>query len=515
MATVLRAGSLARGARTGVGPIDAESVRSKSVQESVVSPVTPGVEADPARREASAMRRMTDSLVEDLSGSVPADQVTSAVGEAHTRFAASPIREFVPILVERIVRRELAEPIDTVRIPASATHAETALARAAGTEPPGALDTPPEGIALPRFDRRKLAPLALGAAAVVAVSAGAVAVFSADGDDAPAPVAAPLSVIRGVVGSEKIPFFTDPKVVAVLADNGIRVEVESAGSRQIATSVDLGALDFAFPSSSPAAERIQRQRNITGRYTPFSSPMAIATYRPIADLLTAAGVITAGPVPGFDMNRFLEIAGNGVQWDQLPGNTVYPVRKNILVSTTDPRTSNSAAMYLAIASYVANDNTVVRGGTAEQFVLPTLSKLFLAQGYTDSSSEGPFGQYLDNGMGATPLVCIYEAQFLEAAGAGRIKPDMVLTYPSPTVLSRHTLVPLTAGGDRIGKLLTENPELRRLAVEHGFRTGEDTQFAQVAAERRVAVPTPLIDLVDPPAYDTLEHLLDGVAKSYN
>ncbi|MFD3592609.1 three-helix bundle dimerization domain-containing protein [Nocardia sp. NPDC058640] len=471
-----------------------------------MSRVIPGVAADAVQRETLAMRRMTESLVEDLSEDVPVDQVKSAVGAAHGRFTGKPIREFVPILVERIVRRELADPDPTVRVPAPATTVRPAVVVAESVV--GESNTRGR-----RVSRRAVVPLSIGAVAVVAAVVAGVALQPADAPAAP--VAAPVTVVRGVIGSEKMSFFADERVVKVLADNGIRVQVEPAGSRQIATTVDLGAFDFAFPSSVPAAERIQRQRNITTKYTPFSSPIAIATYRPIADLLTAAGVIEPGPVATFDMDKYLELAAAGVQWDDLPDNTTYPVAKNILVSTTDPRSSNSAAMYLSIAGYVANDHTIVRGATAEQHVLPTLSKLFLAQGYTDNSSEGPFNQYLTNGMGPTPLVCIYEAQYVEAAGNGRITPDMVLTYPTPTVLSSHTLVPLTDTGDRVGKLLTDNADLRRLAAEHGFRTGDTAAFTSVAAERSVPVAADLIDVVDVPAYDTLEHLLDGVANSYN
>ncbi|KAF0846929.1 three-helix bundle dimerization domain-containing protein [Nocardia caishijiensis] len=477
-----------------------------------MSRVIPGVAADAVEREKQAMRRMTESLVEDLSDNVPVEQVTSAVGAAHTRFEGKPIREFVPILVERIVRTELADSDPTVRVPAP-------VARTAAAEQPAEPVVVEETSAASSMSRRKLVSLSVGAVGAVAVVTAGMTVFTSGTDSSTAaPVHEPvgaLTLVRGVVGSEKMSFFADERVVKVLADNGIRVEAQPAGSRQIATDVNLDNFDFAFPSSRPAAERIQRLRNVTAKYTPFSSPIAIATYRPIADLLTAAGVIKPGPVATFDMQRYLELTAQGVQWDDLPGNTTYPVAKNILVSTTDPRSSNSAAMYLSIASYVANDHTIVRGGTAEQHVLPTLSKLFLAQGYTDNSSEGPFTQYLTNGMGPTPMVCIYEAQFVEAAGQGRITQDMVLTYPTPTVLSSHTLVPLTDTGDRIGKLLTENAELRRLAAEHGFRTGDNAQFTAVAAERAVPVPAELIDVVDVPAYETLENLLDGVAKSYN
>jgi hypothetical protein len=324
-----------------------------------------------------------------------------------------------------------------------------------------------------------------------------------------------LITVHGVIGSEKAAFFSDPRVADILAHNGIRVQADTAGSRQIATSIDLGHYDFAFPSSEPAAERILRARHLSARYTPFSSPMAIATFAPIADLLTRAGVVHPGPVTTFDMNRYLDLTQHGVQWNQLDGNTVYPINKSLLIGTTDPRTSNSAAMYLAVAGYVANDNTMVRGQTAEDFVLSKVSRLFTKQGYMDNSSAGPFNEYLSAGMGPQPMVWIYEAQFVEAAASGRIRPDMVLMYPSPTVLSQHTVVPLTPAGDRLGRLLTEDPQLQRLAAEHGFRPNDPAQFTLVAADHHVPIEGNLMNVVDTPSYDTLEYLLDGIARSYH
>ncbi|WP_433527050.1 three-helix bundle dimerization domain-containing protein [Nocardia pseudovaccinii] len=456
-------------------------------------------------REEQAIQRLTDRLVDDY----PADQVQSVVGTARLRFEGHPVREFVPILIERIARRELA---------ASTTGAES---ESVAVQPnPSQRPDPARGISRIVASGGKLVAdkrlMALAAAAVVVVLALVVG-FAVRQPDQPAPAGATaaLTTVHGVVGSEKMAFFEDPRVVEALASKGVKAEVDPAGSRQIATSIDLGKYDFAFPSSAPAAERIQRARNISTKYTPFSSPMAIATFQPIADLLTAAGVVRPGPVPTFDMARYLELVRNDVEWDKLRDNTVYPVHKNILVSTTDPRTSNSAAMYLAIASHVANDNTIVQGPAAEQAVLPTVSRLFVRQGYTENSTDGPFREYLAAGMGPTPMVWIYEAQFVEATVRGQIKPGMVLTYPSPTVVSQHTLVPLTAPGDRIGRLLATDPDLQRLAAEHGFRTSDPSQFAKVTADNHVSVPGDVIDVIDTPTIDTLEHLIDSVTKSYN
>lgn len=463
-------------------------------------------------REEKAIRDLENRLVDSLPEATP-EQVGSAVQNAHQRFDGLPIRDFVPILVERIVRRELdPEPV----VEKVVTRIETATEKSDNAIVDSNSDSRhlPETLRAALLSRGRLIPV-LGAVGVLVVAAVAVAAVR-DSEPAPAAAAgAPLTVVEGVVGSEKMAFFDDPRVVDALAKHGIDVDVRPAGSRQIATSVELGNLDFAFPSSLPAAERIQREAGVSRHYTPFSSPMVIATFQPIVDVLIRAGVVKAGTVSTFDMSAYLDMVARGVQWDQIEGNTAYPVRKNVLVSTTDPRSSNSAAMYLAVASYVANGNAVVRGGAAEAHVLPLLSRLFLAQGYTENSSEGPFGEYLDAGMGPVPMVWAYEAQYVAAAVDGRIKPGMKLLYPSPTVLSRHALVPLNDDGDRVGQLLSTDPQLQALAAEHGFRTGDAAKFDAVTVANDVPVARDLIDVVDIPAYETLENLLNGVANSYN
>lgn len=353
--------------------------------------------------------------------------------------------------------------------------------------------------------------LGIGLAVVLLVGVAA-AVIHGQRDDA----AAQLQTVRGVIGSEKLAFFADQRVGEVFAKHGLKVEVDPAGSRQIATATDLNGYDFAFPSSAPAAEKIQRDRKAARTYAPFSSPMVIATFDPIVDLLTKAGVVKPGPgYQTFDVQAYLDLAARSTRWDQLPGNTAYPARKNLLVTTTDPRDSNSAAMYLAITSFVANGG-VVSTPDAEAKVLPAVSKLFLDQGYTQSSSEGPFEDYLSAGMGKTPLVLAYEAQFVDRVvrGDSTIRPDMKLLYPAPTVLSKHTLVPLRENGDKVGQLLQTDAELGKLAATFGFRTAEPKYFTEIVKEKSLTVPQTIVDVVEPPAHETLERLLEAIAKQY-
>jgi hypothetical protein len=243
--------------------------------------------------------------------------------------------------------------------------------------------------------------------------------------------------------------------------------------------------------------------------------MAIATFQPIVNLLSASGI--AKQINGtwyFDVRKYVDLAHANWRWTNIHGNTTYPVNKRILITTTDPRTSNSAAMFLSIVSYVANHNSVVQSEADEKKVLPLVAPLFVNQGYTDNSSEGPFDDYLSLGMGKSPMVNIYEAQFVEAAVEHKLKPGMVLMYPSPTVQSKHTLISLNANGEKLGELLSTDTQLQQLAARHGFRTTDESQFANVVSQNKVPVAKDVIDVADTPTYDTLERLLDAVSKSY-
>ena len=157
--------------------------------------------------------------------------------------------------------------------------------------------------------------LSLVLAALLAVGVGT-AIVTSIRDQVAAKGPPPLTLVRGVIGSEKEPFFRDPAVAAVFARHGLMIKFDIAGSRETATRVDLDSYDFAFPAGIPAAERIRRERKITAFYQPFYTPMAVGTFKPIARLLAKAGV--ASPLADgywrLDMGRYLDLVGKKTRW---------------------------------------------------------------------------------------------------------------------------------------------------------------------------------------------------------
>ncbi len=152
----------------------------------------------------------------------------------------------------------------------------------------------------------------------------------------------------------------------------------------------------------------------------------------------------------------------GVRWRDLKANDSFRIARSVIISSTDARTSNSAAMYLALASYSANGMNILQDPRQADRVAPLMTELFLRQGLQERSSAGPFEDYVALGIGKAPLVMIYESQFLEYQAARK----------------------------------TRNPDLLAACVK----------------EASLEAPLNLIDVVDPPTFELLERLIDALDK---
>jgi hypothetical protein len=217
------------------------------------------------------------------------------------------------------------------------------------------------------------------------------------------------------------------------------------------------------------------------------------------------------------MAKFVPLLQNQTRWKDIPGNMAFPANKSVLIGSTDVRTSNSAAMYLALMSYVANGNNIVQSLDQARPLLPLLSDMFLRQGLRPTSTQEPFEDYLVKGMGHSPIVMIYEAQYVAQAarGDGSISPEMVLMYPTPTIFTKHVLIPLTDQGEKLAVALETDPELQKLAVEYGLRNSNIAYFREFAAQHNIDLPDNFVDVIEPPSYEVLEGMIQIIEKLYD
>ncbi len=373
------------------------------------------------------------------------------------------------------------------------------------------------------METRKLIAPALAAALLAAVSAGVWYSNTRLQEDTSSAAAVKLEqaqqvTLRGLIGSEKESFFADPRVQKALASHGLTVNVEKAGSRAIASRFDASKFDFGFPSGAPAAQQLRALAKAPNVYTPFYTPIVFASWRPIAEILVANGLAAKQGEFYYivDLPGLMAMVEKGTRWKDLKASGAFATTKSVLVNSTDVRTSNSAAMYLALASYLANAQQIVQSQDDVDRVMPVVAPLFLRQGFQEQSSSGPFEDYLALGMGKAPLLVAYESQMVEfwLRSPDKLKSDMVLLYPQPTVYSKHVLVPYTPAGARLGVALETDPALRALAHEYGYRTGGDTKGPETWAQRGVKVPEVLVDVIDPPSFEWLERMITGIEARF-
>ena len=231
-------------------------------------------------------------------------------------------------------------------------------------------------------------------------------------------------------------------------------------------------------------------------------------------MLEGAGVVRReGDSYVLDVNAYIDMTKEGKRWRDLGDK--FPSPRNVQISTTDIRTSNSAAMFLSILAWQFGEREPDKANDVK-WLTEQISPYFTGQGYTQSSSAGPFSDYLSQGMGSAPMVLVYEAQFLgeKMKPNSRIKDDMVLVQLDPTVLANHGLVGITEDGKNLGRLLTTDEELQKLAAKHGFRPASNDYLTPALEEKQLPPPSSYVSSVDPPNYDRLEALIDGVGMRY-
>ena len=334
---------------------------------------------------------------------------------------------------------------------------------------------------------------------------------------------AAAGALSGLIALDVEPYFKDERVRKILADKRLPVAVTRVGSRDMAGKVVAGgssanAPDFFFPSGVVAANQIvdaARKANITvAQSSPFHTPMVMASWAPIAQILVANGL--AKPLGdktfGVDMAKLTALMLAKKRWKDLQGSSAYDVTRSVLVSTTDVRRSNSAAMYLALTSQAVNGDIVTDRPTA-QAVAAKVAELFKRQGYQENYVNGNFDDYVSIGIGKTPLAFIYENQMVQFALAKKgVQQDMVLIYPQPTIVNKVVFVALSERAKALGDLLAGNAELQRIGVEYGFRIADTGVFMQAVKPTGLAVEERISQVIDPPSFEIMAEMIDVVSR---
>ncbi|MBL8302795.1 MAG: substrate-binding domain-containing protein [Ideonella sp.] len=368
-------------------------------------------------------------------------------------------------------------------------------------------------------------PLKIALTLLLLAGFGAALFFSLRGQQAEraqqqeAAEVAAAGALTGVIALDVEPFFKDERVRRILADKRLPVQVTRVGSREMAGKVAPGATpDFLFPSGVVAANQIvdaARKANIAvAQSSPFFTPMVIASWTPIAKILVDNGLAKplGDRIYGVDMGKLTALMLAKKRWKDLQGAAAYDVTRSVLVSTTDVRRSNSAAMYLALTSQAVNGDIVTDRATAQK-VAGQVAELFKRQGYQENYVNGNFDDYVSIGIGKTPMAFLYENQMVAFALAKKgVQPDMVLMYPQPTIVNKVVFIATNDRAKALAELLASNAELQRIGVEYGFRIADSGVFMQAVKPTGLVVEERLTQVVDPPSFEVMAEMIDVVSK---
>ncbi len=340
-------------------------------------------------------------------------------------------------------------------------------------------------------------------AIILAVAAAAAGIFLLFGENTKA------TTLNGYLGGEKIGIFEDEEIAGYIRKNyHLEFNYSRAGSLDMVTA-DLTGRDYLFPSSQTALEYFNEVHGKgKSEEIVFNTPIVLYSHKIVAEALEKQGIVyKTDDVYYADMEKLTQLIIEEKQWSDIGLPQLYG---SFCVDTTDPARSNSGNMFAALLANSLNGGKTVDINTVDN-ILPQLKKIFSRTGYMETSSSDLFNQFLRMGVGAKPIIAGYESQLLEYAAENpdaynRIKDDVVIIYPSPTVWSTHIFIALDDAGKTGIDALTD-PEVQKLAwKKHGFRTGG---FVGESSEIPVSgIPDTITSVMNIPDYSVMKQIIE-------
>ena len=256
--------------------------------------------------------------------------------------------------------------------------------------------------------------------------------------------------LTGYLGGEKIGFIEDEEVQEILRHQyGIEIDYSKAGSLDMVI-LDQEGMDYLFPSSQTALEYYRELKGEPAKSEIIlNTPIVLYTHKIVSDVLEEQGIVSEEDgVMYLDMAEMARIITEERSWKEIGLPELYG---NVSIDTTDPAKSNSGNMFAGLLANTLNGGVTVDEEALPR-IFPQLQEVFDKLGYMETSSSDLFSQFLKMGVGAKPIIAGYESQLLEFAveqpdDFAKIKDDIVMLYPSPTVWSTHIYIALTENGE--------------------------------------------------------------------
>lgn len=323
---------------------------------------------------------------------------------------------------------------------------------------------------------------------------------------------AQVTVLSGYLGGEKTGLFEDEEIAAYIKKKyNLEFDYSRAGSLDMVTA-ELSGRNYLFPSSQTALEYYNEVHvGAKSDEIVFNTPIVLYSHKAVAEALSAQGIVTrTDGVYYADMVKLAELILNEKQWSDIGLPQLYG---SVCVDTTDPARSNSGNMFAALLANSLNGGKTVDKGSINE-ILPKLKRIFERTGYMETSSSDLFNQFLRMGVGAKPIIAGYESQIIEYATENpaeyaKIKDDIVVIYPTPTIWSAHIYIALDDSGKSGIEALTDAKVQELAWKKHGFRT---SNYAGLNGNSPVSgILESVISVINMPSYDVMKRIIDELS----
>jgi hypothetical protein len=322
----------------------------------------------------------------------------------------------------------------------------------------------------------------------------------------------PPKTVKGFVGGEKINFLENEEVKKILREKyRLKIDINKAGSLDMIRASHEN-VDFLFPSNQTALELYLNTIGPTYKDDIiFNTPIVLYSHKLVADALVQSGLAeSVDGVYQVKMQALVDKMAADATWADVNLPQLFGP---LTVDTTDPAKSNSGNMFSGLVANMLNGGQVVTEKNTAA-ILPDLLHIFSKLGYMETSSSDLFNQFLKTGVGAKPLVAGYENQLLEFSKLNpeawqKVKDDIVILYPQPTVWSTHILIALDAAGEEL-MIALKDDRIQQIAWDqHGFRTGVYTAKAAAETFDVPGVSADITQIIQMPNQKAMEQIISA------
>jgi hypothetical protein len=148
-------------------------------------------------------------------------------------------------------------------------------------------------------------------------------------------------------------------------------------------------------------------------------------------------------------------------------------------------------------------------------VLPQLKAMHQKMGYQENSTGILFDNYLNQGIGAYPVIAGYESQVIEFYKQNeeiqdRLMDQISIFIPEPTIWSNHTFIAISDAGEKLMHALMDE-KIQEIAWEsYGFRTGVAGINLDTRILQSLGLPEKILNSITSPSGTVLEQLISAL-----